>query len=453
MLKHLIISVFFIISTALFSQHAVLDSYVQQGIESNLGLKQKKFSLQKSMYALREARALFLPNVSVEARYSRADGGRLIEIPVGDLVNPIYRTLNQLLSSVGQPANFPENIPNESVPFFRVEEHETKIRIVQPIFQPSIYYNYKIKKNMHEIKASELALFKKQLKADIKTSYFNFLKSQQIVFLLEKTRNLVKENLRVSEKLFQNGKATEDVIFRSQAEVANLDQQLTEARNNRELAASYFNFLLNRPLDSEIRIDEGIKFPDEHLNLCASQALALNNREEFRQLEHAIKITKGNSAIAKSTFLPGLSGVFDYGYQGEKYSFTSDDDYWMASLVMQWNLFNGFKNHAQKRQADMQRNELETQFAELQQKIKLQVQEAFNNIIVAKKAIESARKRMTSAEKSFQIIRKKYSQGMVPQIEYLDARTTLTNAEVTEIIATYDYYIKHVEFDRITGNY
>jgi len=166
-------------------------------------------------------------------------------------------------------------------------------------------------------------------------------------------------------------------------------------------------------------------------------------------MQNAINIARGKGAIAKSAFLPGVSGVFDYGYQGEDYNFSKDDDYWMASLVLQWNLFSGFKDRAQKRQADMEKNELEAQLAELQNKIKLQVQEAFDNLLVVQKSIDSAKKRVASAKKSFNIISKKYEQGMAPQVEYLNARTALTSAAVNEIIVTYDYYIKNVEFERV----
>lgn len=37
-------------------------------------------------------RGMFLPSVSIEARYSRAGGGKIIEFPVGDLMNPVYGT-------------------------------------------------------------------------------------------------------------------------------------------------------------------------------------------------------------------------------------------------------------------------------------------------------------------------------------------------------------------------
>lgn len=441
-----------LIASTASAQNEVLDKYVKLGLENNLALKQKQFSLQKSLQALKEARGMFLPAIGIEARYSRAGGGRMIDIPVGDLMNPVYSTLNQILEIAGRPPAFPQSIPNEHIPFLRKEEHETKIRVIQPIFQPAIYYNYKIKSNLNQINQAEMAVFKRQLVADIKTAYFNYLKAVRVVEIYERTYLLLKENLRVSKMLFQHQKATEEVVFRAKAEIAELQQQQAEAEKNRKLAASYFNFLINRPLDSPIeRIDEASLTHSHEMNYRDVEARALRYRLEFQQLQSAIEVAKNSARLSKSAFLPGLTGVFDYGFQGKKYRFTEKDDFWMGSVVLHWNLFNGFQDKSKHQQALLEKIKLETQLEELEAKIKLQVQEAYDNLIVARKSIVSAKERLNSARKSFKLVSKKYEQGMSPQIEYLNARTTLTNAEINQIIARYDYYIEYAALERVAA--
>ncbi|MBN1351213.1 TolC family protein [candidate division KSB1 bacterium] len=439
-----------ILSGITYAQTDIVATYINQGLENNLALRQKQFSLEQSLQALKEARGLFLPSFGIEARYSRAGGGRIIEIPVGDLVNPVYRTLNQLLASIGQPPTFPEDIANQSTPFLRDQEHETKLRIIQPLFQPAIFYNYKIKSNLNEISKVELAIFERQLIEDIKKAYFNYLKAARVVEIYLKSHHLLKENLRVSQKLFDNQKATVEVVYRAQAELAELEQQLADAEKNLRLAAAYFNFLLNKPLDSEIyHLNESrLEFPQP--DLAHARERAVKRRLETHQLSTAMKIAQHSADLSRSTFLPTMTGVFDYGFQGEAYRFTADDDYWMGSIVLQWNLFNGFQDAAKKQYALLERNKLEAQLAELNAKIELQVQEAYDALIVAQKAIHSANEREKSARKSFDIICKKFEQGMAPQIEYINARTALTNAEIAHTIAKYDCQIKYAIFEHVT---
>jgi len=429
MIKYLFLILMFVIFTPLFPQPLILETYVEDCLKHNLAFKQKQFSLEQSLQALKQARGMFLPAIGIEARYSRAGGGRLIELPIGDLMNPVYATLNQILTTVGQPPRFPTNIPNEVFPFLREEEHETKIRLIQPIFQPALLFNYKIKTHLKQAKTIELE-----------------------IFIFEKTHLLLQENLRVSEKLFQYQKATEEVVFQARTEITTLEQQQTEAEKNMKLAAAYFNFLMNRPFETPIEIiDETALNFNHEIDFEQILDTALQNRLEFPQLHSALAAVNNQARLARTSFLPGITGVLDYGFQGEKYRFTEEDDYWMASAVLNWNLFNGFQDQARLQQARLEQQKLETQFIELQQQIKLQVQEAFDNFRVARKAIQSASEKVASTRNTFKIIHKKYEQGMAPQIEFLNARTNLTNAEVSQIIAKYDYQIKYIELQRSIG--
>ena len=58
------------------------------------------------------ARTLFYPTLDLNARYSRANGGRTIDVPVGTLLNGAYSTLNQLTNT----RKFPQ-ISDVSTPY------------------------------------------------------------------------------------------------------------------------------------------------------------------------------------------------------------------------------------------------------------------------------------------------------------------------------------------------
>ena len=434
------------------SNIAVLEKYIEIGLKSNLALKQQEFSLKKSLKALREARGMFLPSISIEARYSRAGGGRVIDVPIGDMVNPIHMTLNQLLMLHGLAPVYPANIPNERIPFLRKTEHDTKLRVVQPIFQPAIYYNAKIKKDLTGIERARLNVFKRQLTADIKNAYFTYLQTIKIKELLDNTRDLLEENLRLNQSLFRNQKVTEEVVFRSKAELSKLDQQREEAEKNKRMAAAYFNFLLNRPLETGVEIgavDEKPVLKDYNCEQLAAHAL--RHRGEFRQLQEAVNAAYHTIGLRKSSILPSVNAVFDYGFQGEKYSFTGKDDYWMGSLLLSWNLFRGGQDTAGKNQALYEKKRLETQQKELENQIKLQVKEAYYNLEVAKKAIIATEATLKSHKEVFFIVSKKYEQGMVPQIEHIKARDDYTGAGIGHIMAIYDYYIKEAQLERVSA--
>ena len=451
MRKYLILLSIFISLNNLYPENDILNEYIRLGLESNLALKQKNFSLEQSIQALKEARGMFFPSISIDARYSKAGGGRVIDFPVGDIINPMHTALNALL---GQPGLFPANLENVRTPFLREKEHETKIRLIQPIFQPAIYYNYKIKSDLRKIEQMEKNIFSRQLIKDIKNAYFNYIQTHEVVKLFNETQKLMAENLRISEKLYQANMVTREVIFRAQAECSLIEQQKLTAENQKTLAQSYFNFLLNRSLTSEIIINDSLSaFKPSIFNYDSLLNAALNNREEIKQLKILTDITKKNTSITKTSFIPGINGVLDYGFQGEQYRFTEDDDFWMASLVLQWNLFKGFQDKARYEQSRLEEKKLTTKYEEFKKQIELQVKQVFDNFHIAQKSIDAAYQQLNSAKASFKIINKKYEQGMSAQIEFLDARNSLTNAEINLILKIYDYYIKCAEIERISATY
>jgi len=431
---------------------STLDGYIRSGLSGNLALRQHRFTLEKSLEALKEAKRMYSPTVAVQARYSRAGGGRMIEFPIGDLMNPVYSSLNDLYRLQGIPSDYPTNLANESFPFFRRQEQETKIRIVQPLLQPAIHHNIRIKSRMSDMERAGIDVYTRELIAEIQTAYFNYSKTRRVFELLEQTKTLLEENLRISRELVRIGKATEDTVFRAEAEMAGLEQKQAEALKNESMAQSYFNFLLNRDLNTSITIETSPPPPSlTPENIEDAVKKALTKRNEFRQMEAALSLTGQQEKLAGSAYLPTVSAVVDYGIQGETYSLGKDDDYWMASLVFEWNVFDGGRNRSIKNQAALEKKRLAVQKAELAQQIRLQVVNASSALQAARKALEAAKSREKSAEESFRIVQKKYKHGTAPQIEYLDAQTTLTEASVSRILAEHEVHINAAEFDRVTA--
>jgi outer membrane protein len=427
---------------------SALDKYIEEGLENNLALKQVDFSLEKSRAALREARGLFFPSIAINARYTRAGGGRYFEFPVGDVVNPIHQALNEIL----EESRFPTDVPNVKTPLLREKEHETKIEVVQPIFQPAIYFNYKISSHLASAEDAGREAFRQDLVLEIKTAYYNYLKAEEFVKLTGRTVALLEENLRVSRSLFENDKATGDVVYRAEAELGEVFQQRAEAEKARNLARAYFNFLLNRNLDAAIEagVPEELPPPPEpDTHALLEQAFA--RRYEPSQLRSGLEAARSGVSLARSAYLPDVLFALDYGYQGEVYRFDEDDDFWTGSVVLQWNLFSGLQRSARVGEARAEEKKLTAQLKELQQAIRLEVREARENLLVAREAHDAAEARLKSARRSFEIVSRKYEEGMVPHIEFLDARVAMTRAEVNLITTTFDCHIKYAEYERAIG--
>ena len=171
----------------------------------------------------------------------------------------------------------------------------------------------------------------------------------------------------------------------------------------------------------------------------------LDQIREYQQLnEHVMGLHKGNN-------IPGLFGVVDYGYQGEEYRFTHEDDYMLASLVMKWNLFQGTVNHHKIKQSKIEADKLEELFLETQQQIKLEVINYYFALQADFESVQSAQKQLRSSQRAYELISRKYGEGQSSLLELIDARSSLTSAAANIIIARSDYFSSLADFEYAMG--
>ncbi len=445
MIRHFLFLFLLLTLKNVSGQTSVLDSYVKEGIENNLALKQQNLDFKQSLYAIDEARSYFFPQVSINARATVAAGGRTIDFPVGDLLNPVYSTLNSMTAT----NNFPQ-VENQQIQFMRPFEHETKISMVQPVFNPTIYYNTRIQKEFANSKSISKTIYQRNLIAEIKTAYFNYLKANKAIELIDETRKLVLENIRVNESLFENDKVTIDNIYRSKAELSKLDQQMAVAEKNADVGRKYFNFLLNRDLDQEIIIDKTLGENLPTIQGKSSSSDLASGRSELKMVDSYTSANNLSQKMYGSDYLPTVLLAADYGFQGEEYRFTDEDDFATVSLVLKWDLFTGKRRKAKIQQSKIQGESLKTKQEELNSQLELQINAAYLDLLASEKAIVAAKEQRRISEQTFHLINKKYKEGQASLLQYLDAQTTFTNAKENYWIEVYDFYIKLAEYQKQT---
>ena len=426
------------------AQSSVIDQYIKIGLEQNLGLEQKRISLEQAHLGLDESRGGLLPSLDFKSRYTRATGGRDFVIPTGDLMNPVYTALN----NISGENRFPQ-IENDVLNFNRKTDIDTRLTLSQPLFDRRLWLGKNISEEQIKIQQEDVAIQKRLVVAEIKKGYFNYLKSIQVLELLESTRGLAEENLRVSESLFKNDKVTQDVVWRAKSDVSEIEFQIAQAEKNRNVSSSYFNFLLNRELASPIEV----VLLDQELPAVSGKEVNPQAREEWNQLEHGKKANQLQAELSGAQNLPNLYAAVDYGFQGTEYTFNKNSDYTLASLVLSWNIFGGGQNKAKKQQAILESQKLSVQQRELSNSIELEAiqsyyayQESFKNRV-------TTTDHEKEATETYRLVERKFKEGLATQVELMDARNNLTTASLQKIISHYDLWIAFTDHERATAGY
>ena len=444
--KHFFLIIAGILFVSLVKSQAILEQYVKKGLDSNLALKQKSFDLQRAKLDLRRAEALFFPQVNFAAQYTVANGGRSIDLPIGDLLNGVYSTLNQLTAT----NKFPQ-INNQSINFLPNDYHDTKMEVLMPIVNTDIKYNKQIKSELINTQQQDILVYKRELVKTIKQAYYQYLQADKAMNIYQNALSSVNENLRFTEKLVKNNVATKEVIARAKTQVSQVETSIIEAKNNKKNAQSFFNFLLNQSLETPISVDSSLI---EHLQTKISTAVEVPmQREELAKLQSVKKVYETNLKLTDANKIPKLNAAYNIGFQGNGYTFDNKQFYQLAVVQLQWNLFKGYDNRYKIKQAQLDIDALQNQYSDVQKQMLLQVSTANNTYQSAWAALTSTADEMLSSKEVYAFTEKRYREGQALLIELTDARTQMTNAAVKYSLAQLAVLNKEAELERVTATF
>ncbi len=421
-------------SGLLTAQKTVLDGYIRDAWQNNHGLQEKQFQAQKAEIAADEARRLNLPTATFGVNYSLAAGGRSIDLPLGDLLNPVYNTLNDLTGT------------NQFSPLKNVKEqlapnnfYDAKVRVVQPVFNRDIYYNQQIKKEQVNLQGIDINQTRRQLARDIKLAYFQYLQAAEAIRIYKTGLELLAESKRVNQSLVTNGAALPGVLVRLDGETSALQAQLDQAQVAAQNAAAWFNHLLQRDYAAPIIIDS--LFLDIPGRTLETQA---GSREELQQLESAARIQNLVLAQQESYAKPKVGAQLDLGSQGFNFEWGG---YALLGVSVEIPIYAGKRNLLKIQQTKLELNALQAKKEQVRDFIALQAATNRNSLEAHFSAFNSYSDQIRSARRYYSDIQRRYREGQANFIEVLDARTQVTNAELQQSIARYKVWWQLAEIE------
>ena len=419
----------------------VLDNYIKEGLANNLVLQDKNASLEQSLLALKDAKSFFIPSVDFGASYTLAEGGRTIAFPVGDLLNPVYSTLNKLTAS----NKFPQ-IENVSEQLLPDNFYDTRFRTTLPLLNTDLIYQQQIRKEQVNWTSYQVEIYRATLIQDIRVAYFNFCAAHSSISILKNTLQLVDQNLKDTRSLVENGKRLPAAVLRAESELEQVKSLLIEAELKTNNAAQYLNFLVNRPLDQPVAFEE-IPLDLSRLDQLLLEDLNPQN-PELRAMQSMETIQETVLKSGKNYWVPKLSTYADLGSQGFDWSFDSQSKYLMWGLNFSMPVFQGGRNQNQIQRNVLGLESVQRQKELVNQKLNLSLQTQRNEVKTLHAALQSSEKKLVSASAYLKLVDRGFKDGSQSLLEFIDARNQYTQAALQKNISVYKLQMALAQLER-----
>jgi outer membrane protein TolC len=249
-----------------------------------------------------------------------------------------------------------------------------------------------------------------------------------------------KDYRRVAGDQYELGIVARNDLLAADVAVANAESGVIVAENQVEISRSRLALRMGFPGDRSAAPSprEFPVPPEDTAALDNSVCEALARRAELRAQEAAVREGEARVSGARAEFAPSLFGQGGYSYETNE--FNPHKSVFFLTVGGKVNLFSGFSDEAEKRQAILIVERRREELLRLKDEIALEVKSARLATVEAGKRKAVAEAAVARAEENLRIQNDRYKEGLSISTEVLEAQTLLTRAKVDRRNAEYDLH-------------
>lgn len=261
----------------------------------------------------------------------------------------------------------------------------------------------------------------------VANQFYQVKLNRKQIEILKNTRKRSQDQLKQARGRYEVDMTTRTPVLRAKVQLSRARQQLMEARNNYQVSLSELALELGTdtaPIPVQESLDSRLKL--EKLGFYYSRAYT--NRRDYLRAKNMLKQARKQVEIQMADRYPSLKVQATGSYYDEEVN-TAEDN-WEVMGLISYPLFSGGKEEAEINRAQAKYDQAKAQLERLQQQIKIQVKEAYSNFQTRQKVIKTLENQVSAAQKNYQEIDARSSEGLVNEVDVSDAITVLNEAQL-----------------------
>ena len=408
------------------SQPLTEENAVTFGLEHNPGLMAYRRDVDASGQKVRQSKADYYPKVDGSYRYTH-----LSEQP--------FFGLDTL-----------------QVPSGYTNTNHWEVNITQPLFTGFARSSQlKISKMDETISRYKLDEARLDLTRDIRHAYWQTILGEKLLQVAKDNVSSLMVQKRNAEANFAQGLTAKNDVLKADVALSQAVQRERSAAKQVVVLRSRLNQAMGVDLQKALTLSGGDIKPGTIPDMDQYYAAAEKQRPEFLSVETSIQQADQAIKLAKSRYYPRISAFAQYYREGEDFLadrnvFTNSENS-AVGVRVDWNLFEGGKTDASAKEWLYKRQGLEERKRDLKEQIRLQVEDAYEQIKVARANIETAESALAQAKENDRMTSLQYKEQLVIFLEVLNAQVFVAQSQADYYQALYGYRIAYADLERAAG--
>jgi outer membrane protein TolC len=279
-----------------------------------------------------------------------------------------------------------------------------------------------------------------QLRLEVSNDYYDLQQADEQVRINRAAVTNAEASLRDAQALEQAGVGTRFDVLRSQVQLANANQNLTNALSQQQVSRRQLVKRLSLAQVANAIASDPVEIAGVwNLALEDSIIQAFQNRAELQQQLVRRNISEQNRRIALASIKPRVAVSSNYNISDTFNDDRSFGDNYSLGANVNWNLYDGGAAKARARAQSANIAISETNFADTRNQVRFEVEEAYSNLQSNLANIQTASVALEQAREALRLARLRFQAGVGTQTDVISAENDLTQAEGNRVTAILDY--------------
>ena len=334
----------------------------------------------------------------------------------------------------------------------------TGIQASMPLVNAQLWKSIKISGQDVELAVERARSSRLETVTQVKQAFYGVLLAKEAFKVYKEVYENALENFQQTEMKYNVDKASELEYQRAKSTVQNAIPNVYDAENSVVLGLWQLKAVMGIDLDEDIDVAGSLMdysmtmFRDIHEN----DDVTLEKNSSLRQLAIQAEELANTIKMQQYASLPSLALTFSYSINAMTNDFVFKEFNWSpysaAGLSLSIPIFAGGRRSNAVKQARNQHEQLVLQTENTERQLRVAIRQYLNQMETAMKNFDAAGAGVETARKAYDIAAKSYNLGRSTITELNDAQLALTQAQLAQSQAVYNFIVAKANLEQTLGN-
>lgn len=431
-------------------------------LENNRQIKQAQLTKEKQSFDTKTYKSNFYPRINAFAAdlYSTAKGSFTMNggnLPIFELNSAVGQYVPKAITGAdGRP------IYTEYA-YFPDQELELKVKnilmagvtLTQPIFMGGkITTAYRMSQIGEQMASLNKSLTEDQVIVETDEAYALVIKAKEMINVANKYKDLLTELNKNVESAVRHGMKTRNDQMKVQVKINEADLNILKAENGFKLAKMNLCHVIGLPITQDIDVICAKGTDSPTLMSQSSDYYSIDNRYEYEILNKKVELADNEVKLTKSDYLPnvvvmgGVSYTNGLELAGEK---LMNGVQGSVGIGVKIPIVTFGENTNKLRSAKAKAQIARLEQDDLNEKMRLELQQAINNMNEAKQELLLTENALKQNDENVRLARQQYDVGYEPLSDLLEAQALWQQASANQVEAECQYRICQLKVLKASG--